>query len=111
MFTDEYDQTYLVPRLRDDVVIDALVATPNLKTYIFADSTSAWQNYAQETGGRMFDLSSNQQQMYDDLMSILDEICLSSSQQQEAFRNLPSGFFPASTLWYPRYNYKIGICY
>lgn len=108
VFTDEYDQTYLVPRLRDDVVIDALVATPNLKAYIFAESGTPWRDYADDTGGRLFDLSSNQQQMYDDLMSILDDICLSGS-GSSSIQRIPQGFMKASLR--ARYNYELRICY
>ena len=38
----------------------------------------------QSSGGQIFDLTSNQQQMYDDLMSILDEICLPDEEEEQA---------------------------
>ena len=106
LFTDEYDQTFLVPTVSDRVLLQALVATPNLKTYIFADGFSPWRDYADDTGGRMFELSRNQQQMYDDLMSILDEICLSG--QTNNNQTLPDGFYPASSVI--RYNFDLKIC-
>ncbi len=108
VFSDEHDQTFLVPRVTDEVLLEALTGTPSLKTYVFADWAPAWRRYADDTGGRVFDLSSNQQQMYDDLMSILDEICLAPP-EQEARRALPEGFFPASLG--VRYDFKLGICY
>jgi hypothetical protein len=108
LFSDEHDQTFLVPRVQDDVVLNALTATPNLKTYVFADFSGPWRDYANDTGGRVFDLSSNQQQMYDDLMSILDEICLNSS-STGATNTLPQGFSPA--IFGVRHDYKLRICY
>jgi len=109
LFSDEFAQSFLVPRVTTDQVWDALEATPNLKFYAFAERNSrVWDNYADHGNGSVFQLSRNQQQMYDDLMSILDEICLSSS-GQEARSTLPSGFFPASLG--VRYDHKIGICY
>lgn len=109
LFTDEHDQTFLVPTVSDRVLLQALVSTPNLKTYIFADGFYPWRNYADDTGGRMFELSSNQQQMYSDLVSILDEICLGSGTAQNAQPQAYSGFSLAS--YRARYDYKLRICY
>ena len=110
MFSDEYAQSFLVPRVDTNVVTDALESTPNLKFYAFAERNSrAWDSYATAGNGTVFELSRNQQQMYDDLMSILDEICLSSSTDQGASRDNRLGFFPASLG--VQYNYKLGICY
>ncbi len=108
LFSDEHDQTFLVPRVSDEVLLQALTGTPNLTTYVFADWAPPWRDYANDTGGRVFDLSSNQQQMYDDLMSILDEICLAPPEQGAQTR-APRGFYPAA--FGVRYDYKIGICY
>jgi hypothetical protein len=115
LFSDEFDQTFLVPRVEDDVLLNALAATPNLKTYIFAESIFPWRDYAQQTGGRMFDLSSNQQQMYDDLMSILDEICLGQTGQGAMNQRMP-GFMNVSELlidesYGSRYDFLLGLCY
>lgn len=108
VFTDEHDQTFLVPRVTDSVLLEALVGTPNLKTYVFAESSLPWRDYANDTGGRLFDLSSNQQQMYDDLMSILDEICLSGN-SSTSIQRVPQGFMKASLR--ARYDYELRICY
>ena len=110
LFSDEYSQSFLVPRVQTDTVWDALDATPNLKFYAFAERRSrVWDNYASRGNGSVFELSSNQQQMYDDLMSILDEICLSPGSQEARRRSAPSGFFPVTMGI--RYDHKIGICY
>ncbi len=108
LFSDEHAQSFLVPRVTTDQVWDALDATPNLKFYVFAERNSrVWDNYADHGNGSVFQLSRNQQQMHDDLMSILDGICMSSEQSTQ--RGAPAGFFPASLG--VRYDYKIGICY
>ena len=81
LFSDEFAQSFLVPRVTSDQVYEALASTPNLKFYTFAERRSrVWDRYAREGNGTVFELSRNQQQMYDDLMSILDDICLSDDQ-------------------------------
>ena len=107
VFTDEHDQSFLVPRVSSGVLLDALTATPNLKTYIFTSYQTAWRNYATNTGGRLFYLSTNQVQMYEDLMSILDEVCLSGG-EQASVREIER-YLPVSTQ--PRYDHIMGLCY
>ena len=106
LFTDEYDQSYLVPRVTDTVLADALSATPGLKVYIFTDSPLTWREYANATGGSMMNLSSNQQQMYDDLMSILDQICLSAADDTASNNSVSA----ASLVSYSRYNHVRMVC-
>tara|TARA_S200000501_G_scaffold291845_1_gene277112 strand:- start:2327 stop:4297 length:1971 start_codon:yes stop_codon:yes gene_type:complete len=109
LFSDEFAQSYLVPRVTTDQVLQALESTPNLKFYAFAERRArVWNNYVTSGNGTVFELSRNQQQMYDDLMSILDDICLGSS-GQSSNRTNRQGFFPASLG--VRYDYKMGICY
>ena len=110
LFSDEFAQSYLVPRVTTDQVLEALESTPNLKFYAFAERRSrVWNNYVTSGNGTIFELSRNQQQMYDDLMSILDDICLGSETDQGARNVTPTGFYPA-TLGI-RYDYRLGICY
>lgn len=109
LFSDEFAQSYLVPRVTTDQVLEALESTPNLKFYAFAERRSrVWNNYVTSGNGTIFELSRNQQQMYDDLMSILDDICLSGG-SSSTFHSPPRGFYPAS--FRARYNHKLGICY
>ncbi len=116
LFSDEYAQSFLVPRVDTDVVWDALDATPNLKFYVFAERNSrVWDNYAQHGNGSVFQLSRNQQQMYSDLMSILDEICLASS-GQDASNSVPSGFMNVNEMirnssYGSRYDHNLGLCW
>lgn len=78
LFTDERSQSYLSPVLREQVILDALASSPDTKLYIFTKSylSRSWQNYALVTGGRVFPLTNRSEDMYNDLMSILDEICM-----------------------------------
>ena len=80
VFTDEKPQSYLktedlVGLLPQDI-IDAAVSTPKLKIYVFSTQTNwEWDEIADATGGKYFDLTDNPTQMYNNLMEILDEIC------------------------------------
>ena len=78
LFTDEEDQSFLVPRISDEQLVTALGASPDTTLYVFAPAhyQRHWREYVNITSGRMFSLTSNPEQMYDNLMSILDEICL-----------------------------------
>ncbi len=108
LFSDEYAQSFLVPRVTTDQVLETLESTPNLKFYAFAERRSrVWNDYVTSGNGTVFELSRNQQQMYDDLMSILDDICLGSSSNSSAYRML-QGFYPA--YYRVQYNYKLGLC-
>ena len=117
LFSDEEDQSYLVPRVMDDVVLDALDGTPNLKVYVFADFDLPWRPYVRQSGGgQIFDLTSNQQQMYDDLMSILDEICLPDDEGEQALmmpgqhnNHNQSQFIPVSMG--RTYDFALLMCY
>jgi len=63
-------------------LIAALSASPNTKLYVFTKSyyQSRWVRYTQPTDGETFVLTDSAEQMYNDLMSILDEICLPDDQ-------------------------------
>ena len=115
VFTDEEDQSFLVPKVTSEQAIAALEGSPDTTLYVFTQRYlfSRWDDYVDPTGGRLFPLSSNSEQMYDDLMSILDEICLnagSSVQTEEASYNSNM----SSQLYSPvisRYNFSGGYCY
>ena len=78
LFTDEEDQTFLVPDLTDEHVQRALAASPDTTLHVFSPAWGHvhWRDYVGATGGRLFTLTSSADQMYDDLMSIIDEACL-----------------------------------
>lgn len=110
LFTDEEEQSYLVPRVDKRDLIDSLQATPNLKLFVFTEINfrHRWTDMALPTGGRVFELSRNQEQVYQDLMSIIDEICAPGDQQQ-ARQNLYQSFSYASAG--ARYDHELGICH
>ena len=76
--------------------------------HVFAQGSLSWSPYTSATGGQTFRLTSNQQQMYDDLISILDEICLGAADASLRNRRY-SGFSFAS--YGSRYDHNIGLCY
>jgi hypothetical protein len=80
LFTDEYEQSYLLPKITPQIVIDMAHATPQLKIYTFSALTGfGWENIAKSSNGKHYELTDNPTQMYNSLMEILDEICKSSA--------------------------------
>jgi len=111
VFTDEEDQSYLDPTLEPQPLIDALAASPDTKLYVFTKSyyQNRWVRYTQPTDGDTFVLTTNAEQMYNDLMSILDEICLSGEQTANRTTLESTGY--QRTRSGSRYDFEIGICY
>ena len=111
VFTDEEDQTFLSPALDPVPLIAALSASPNTKLYVFTKSyyQSRWVRYTQPTDGETFVLTDSAEQMYNDLMSILDEICLPDDQTAQTLPRRTSGYQRVSLG--SRYDFEIGICY
>ena len=107
VFSDEPDQSFLSPELEPSDLITALTASPSTKLYVFTKShyRGQWRRYIDPTGGSAFILTSNAEQMYSDLMSILDEICLPDDTQANAADPM---FLPVSTS--VRYDYVYGMC-
>jgi hypothetical protein len=113
VFTDEEDQSFLEPSLPEEDTITALAATPDTTLYVFSGGFTQrfWRDYVNATGGQTFSLSSSADQMYDDLMSILDEICLPSSEEQAMLFEAPateSNFMPVSSQVH--YDFVYNIC-
>ena len=111
VFTDEEDQSFLDPTLDPQPLIDALSASPNTKLYVFTRSyyQARWSRYTQPTAGGMFALTTNADQTYNDLMSILDEICLSGDQASQRVPLRYSRYQRVSLG--SRYDFEIGLCY
>ena len=88
LFSDEDEQSYMNPEFHRNDLDAALNAAPNTKLYTFALGFYGWDELAVSSGGRHFNLTANPAQTYNDLMSILDEICLPrEAQAQEASHN------------------------
>ncbi len=78
VFSDEEPQSFLRPQVTNQIVIDALRGTPDLKLYSFSGAMgdAEWTVMANSANGINFELTMNQNQMYQNLMSIIDEACL-----------------------------------
>ena len=110
LFTDEEPQTYLSPGVTDRVVEDSLRASPNLKFYGFVDpfrDGDLWEDMILAGRGRRFRLTSDANQMYNDLVSIIDEACLPRGQQA----SLMIEDNKYMTVSYRNYDFQNGICY
>lgn len=108
LFTDEDPQTYLSPNVTDQQLDDMLMASRDLKLYVFSEglSLNSWQRYTDTAAGQVFELSRVQARMYNDLMSIIDEICLPGD--PNANNPISTGFMPASMG--SRYDHDKQIC-
>jgi len=108
IFTDEEEQTYLTPLIEFSTVIDAADNTPRLKVYTFSNHTNyLWDELAAATDGTYYELVTNATQMYNNLMEIIDQICLPHDGQQARTRGLSFGNYQ---LVAARYNYKLQAC-
>ena len=110
VFTDEEPQTFLSPEVTDQVVTDALAASPNLKFYGFVDQGldgDLWEDMINAGRGRRFILTSDANQMYNNLVSIIDEACLPRNQQARLVRNQ----YRMVSFVESRYDYENFICY
>ena len=86
LFTDEGPQTYLNPPVTENILVNALRASLNLKFYAFVDAGwdgDEWEDIILAGRGERFRLTSNANDMYNDLMSIIDEACLPRENQVE----------------------------
>jgi len=108
VFTDEDEQSYMNPQFRSADLTAALQAAPNTKLYTFALGFYGWDELAIDGGGRNFDLSPRAAEMYNNLMSILDEVCMPREEEiQGANINIMSQYSPASS----GYFYSENMCY
>lgn len=96
VFSDEDEQSYMNPEFHRNDVEAALVAAPNTKLYTFALAFYGWDELAVSSGGENFNLTNNSEEMYNNLMSILDDICAPNRAEQGAFMSVPQGYIPAS---------------
>ena len=77
VFSDEEEQSYLDPEINTQTVIEAAVATPQLKIFTFSTNESyGWDEISDATSGSYFELSDNAISMYNSLVQILEGLCL-----------------------------------
>ena len=112
LFTDEEPQTYLSPGVTANDLEVALRTSANLKFYGFVDNGrdgDEWEDMILAGSGRRFSLTSDANQMYNDLVSIIDEACLPRPPEQASL-NMHNGYnFVSSRA--PFYDYKLMLCY
>ena len=75
VFSDEVERTYMLPPNTIYRVDDALNATQNLKLFSFAGGFYGWDDLAVHSGGRNFALTHDADEMFESLMTILDDVC------------------------------------
>jgi len=112
LFSDEEPQSFLRPAIRNSDVETALRSSVNLKFYAFVDpgwDGDLWEDIILSGRGRRFALTSNPNNMYNDLMSIIDEACLPGEEQAMSHFQFPYKF--ASYYNRPRYDYRLRVCY
>ena len=111
LFSDEEPQSFLNPRIDNDVLIETLRGSIRLKFYAFVDpgrDGDLWEDIVAAGQGQRFELTSDPNDMYNDLMSIIDEACLPPDQEMGENRNQRDDFVPAS--YYHRYDYRNRVC-
>ena len=110
VFTDEEPQTFLSPGVSDQILEDSLRSSPSLKFYGFVDAGrdgDEWEDMILAGSGSRFRLTSDANQMYNDLVSIIDEACLPRDRQANiSFEKFQLASNPESS-----YDYKRKICY
>jgi hypothetical protein len=80
LFSDEPPQSYLLPMLNAGDIIVQVQGTPDLKVYIFSDSLNwEWDEIALASGGKYYELTQSPTQMYNNLIEILNDICMPGS--------------------------------
>ena len=81
LFTDEKSQSYTIPAISQDILIEAIGKITNTKIYIFSQqmhkdnwiSFEGWEPLSIASGGKWYMLTDDMLMMYNDLMEIIDE--------------------------------------
>lgn len=110
LFSDEDEQSLLNPRFRGHEVEAAVSASPNTKMYAFVPPFYGWDEIAIGSGGGAFPLSRDSEEMYNNLMTIIDEACLPRQDNQQGnIMSIQRNYELANyTLWE---SYEENMCY
>jgi len=109
VISDEAEQSLMEPVFVNQDLANALAAAPNTKLYTFSSPFWGWDELAVATGGQHFNLSSNTNQMYNNLMSIIDEVCLPRNPAMQGSYLLERSYLLAS-YDYEHYEWR-NMCY
>ncbi len=89
VFSDEEPQSFLQPNITDAKLIEALRGTIDFKLYVFVPEDrdgDEWEDIILAGRGDRFRLTSNAVNMYNDLMTIIDDACLPRENQMGMIR-------------------------
>jgi hypothetical protein len=81
LFTDEQSQSYTVPAITQDILLEVISKITNTKIYIFSKdlykdnwiSFEGWEPLCTVSGGKWYQLTDDTVMMYNNLMEIIDE--------------------------------------
>ena len=81
LFTDEIPQSYFLPKITQDNLLELISKIFNLKIYIFSKDwhknngtlVDGWEPLCAASGGKWYELSSDTLTVYNSLMEIIDE--------------------------------------
>ena len=81
LFTDEKSQSYTVPMIVQDILLELISKVTNTRIYIFSQpmhkdnwvSFEGWEPLCLSSGGKWFALTDDMLIMYNNLMEIIDE--------------------------------------
>ena len=77
VFSDEEEQSFLSPPITAEQVTNTCQASPQTKVYTFSTNDDwQWDEISDACQGAYFELSNSSVTMYNNLIEILDEICL-----------------------------------
>jgi len=123
IFSDEVEQSFLqhvdlaLPGrpITKPIVQEAVRAGIRLKVYAFSTNSwpgrpDFWTDLTLAGNGSNFDLTSNALNMYNDLMSIIDEACLPRGEEQAKTQNIQQ-YSLTSYEDLHHYNFYLRICF
>jgi len=81
LFTDEVPQTYTIPKITQDILLQVISKITNTRIYVFSkewhkdngSTYSGWGPLCDASGGKWYELTSDMPTMYNNLMEIIDE--------------------------------------
>ena len=123
VFSDEEEQSYLrdanapegpIRPITEEIVEASVRAGIRLKVHAFSSSGGFgnvprhWESLTLAGSGVLFDLTSNANSMYNDLMSIIDEACLPRGEQAIISHN---NYKFVTQRFIGFYDHELGICF
>jgi hypothetical protein len=111
LFSDESEQSFMNPAFQDNEISAAVAAAPNTKLYTFVIPNYGWDEFATDSGGSSFNLSSDSLVTYNNLMSIIDEACLPRAEEDVQGANMSYDYPYILANFLLRKRYEEYMCY